>query len=223
MLFHNRGKYYVPYKGINIRVLTQPTNQILMHSDNSKISDVFKDLSFSEAEIEIIESVMFKIDLKKGIKIIKAGDTVKDMYFVLQGCLRAFHIDIHGKEHTLQFAIKGWWITDFTAFFTESKAIVDLEVLRDATIYKLSKDDREHLFSQIPAIETFIRKKLENGKAASQKRILRNLSQPASQRYFNFIKDFPNIEKSIKNYHIASYLGITTESLSRVRKDIAKH
>ncbi|TXE15949.1 Crp/Fnr family transcriptional regulator [Psychroserpens burtonensis] len=194
-----------------------------MHSDNSKISDVFKDLSFSEAEIEIIESVMFKIDLKKGIKIIKAGDTVKDMYFVLQGCLRAFHIDIHGKEHTVQFAIKGWWITDFTAFFTESKAIMDLEVLRDATIYRLSKDDREYMFSQIPATETFIRKKLENAYAAFQKRILRNLSQSASQRYVNFVKDFPNIEKNIKNYHIASYLGITTESLSRIRKEITRH
>ena len=130
-------------------------------------------------------------------------------------------MDKQGKEYTVQFGIKDWWITDFTAFFTASKAIMNLEVLRDATVYELSKSHREHMFSQIPKTETFIRKKLENAYAAFQIRILRDLSQSASERYTNFIDEYPNIEKSVKNYHIASYLGITTESLSRIRKELS--
>ncbi|WP_040251725.1 Crp/Fnr family transcriptional regulator [Psychroserpens mesophilus] len=193
-----------------------------MRSDNTVIYKVFKDLNFSQAEIKIIEAAMEKIVLKKGVILIQAGDNVDAMYFILDGCLRTFYIDSQGKEHTIQFGINDWWITDFTAFFTESKAIMNLEVLRDAIIYKISRDAREYMFAQIPKTETFIRKKLENAYAAFQKRILSNLSQTATERYLNFISTYPNIEKSIKNYHIASYLGITTESLSRIRKELAK-
>ena len=79
----------------------------------------------------------------------------------------------------------------------------------------------EALYDEVPRLERFFRKKLENGFASFQKRILANLSQSAKERYIAFRTDYPNIEKSVKNYHIASYLGITTESLSRIRKEIA--
>ncbi len=84
----------------------------------------------------------------------------------------------------------------------------------------LSNKDKEYLYSKIPKIESFFRKKLERAFAAFQKRILSNLSQSATQRCISFINKYPNIEQLIKNYHIASYLGITTESLSRIRKDL---
>lgn len=194
-----------------------------MLSDNSKIKDIFTDLSFSEKQMKIIESVFHKVKYKKGHLIIKTGDNVDKMYFIQEGCLRTFHIDSQGKEHTVQFGIKDWWITDFTAFFLSSKAIMNLEVLRDATIYRLSKKDREYMFEQIPETETYIRKKLENAYVAFQKRILSNLSQTATESYLNFIETFSDIEKSVKNYHIAYYLGITTESLSRIRKELANN
>ena len=192
-----------------------------MHIESPEIQEIFKDLSFSEEEVKIISSVIQKKMFKKGTIIIKADDIVTTTYGIQNGCLRTFYIDKHGKEHTLQFGIQGWWITDFTAFFSSSKAIMNLEVLRDASLYQLSLKDREYLFTRIPKFETFIRKKLENSYAAFQKRILSNLSQTASERYLSFIKTYPNIEKSVKNYHIASYLGITTESLSRIRKELS--
>ena len=98
---------------------------------------------------------------------------------------------------------------------------MNIEVLKDATLYKLSHSDKEYLYAQIPKIESFFRKKLERAFAAFQKRILRNLSQSASERYVSFITNYPDIEKNVKNYHIASYLGITTESLSRIRKELS--
>lgn len=194
-----------------------------MRSDNSKIKEIFKDLTFSKEQIKVIESVFYKVNNKKGDVILKANDNVDFQYYILNGCLRSYHVDDHGKEHTIQFGVKDWWISDYTAFFSSTKAIMTIEVIQDATLYRISKEDKEILYSKVPIIETFFRKKLERAFAAFQKRILANLSQTATERYLDFINTYPNIEKSIKNYHIASYLGITTESLSRIRKDLAQN
>lgn len=194
-----------------------------MHTDNSKIKEIFKGLSFSDQQIKIIESVFHKVKFKKGDIILKANDKVDYQYYISEGCLRSYYIDSLGKEHTVQFGIKDWWISDYTAFFFKSKSIMTIEVLKDATLYKLSHEDKEFLYAKIPKIESFFRKKLERAFAAFQKRILSNLSQTATERYLSFINKHPNIEKSVKNYHIASYLGITTESLSRIRKDLSRN
>lgn len=192
-----------------------------MRSDNSKIKNIFKSLAFTEDEIKIIESVFHKVSAKKGTILLKPGDIVDSQYYILEGCLRTFHIDTHGKEYTVQIGIEDWWISDFTAFFSSDKAVMTIEAIKNSILYKISNENKDYLYSKIPKIESFFRKKLENAFAAFQKRILAGLSQTATQRYLNFIKTYPNIEKSVKNYHIASYLGITTESLSRIRKELS--
>ncbi|MEM5564676.1 Crp/Fnr family transcriptional regulator [Psychroserpens sp. AS72] len=194
-----------------------------MRNDNSKISVIFKDLSFSKDEIKIIESVFIKKTYKKGIQLLAPGDTGDILYYVYDGCIRLYHIDNLGKEHTVQFGIKDWWLSDCTAFFSEEKALMNIETINDTVVYEISKQNRDYLYEQIPKIETFFRKKLERAFAAFQRRIIVNLSQNATDRYLDFIKTYPNIEQSVKNYHIASYLGITTESLSRIRKELSKN
>ncbi|WP_400077764.1 Crp/Fnr family transcriptional regulator [Winogradskyella sp. R77965] len=192
-----------------------------MHNDNSKTTEIFKDLSFTKKETEIIESVFRKATYKKGTQLLQVNDSADIQYYVQEGCLRLYHIDRNGKDHTVQFAIKDWWICDCTAFFTESKAIMNIEVISDSMVYEISKKDRDLLYNQSPKTESFFRKKLERAFASFQKRMLGNLSLPAKERYLNFVKTYPNIEKSVKNYHIASFLGITTESLSRIRKELS--
>ncbi|WP_282031880.1 Crp/Fnr family transcriptional regulator [Winogradskyella eximia] len=191
-----------------------------MQSDNSVIKIIFKDLNFTKAEIKIIESLFHKINVKKGTILLNAGDLVDVQYYILDGCLRTFHMDSQGKEHTIQFGIKDWWISDFTALLDSDEAILTIEAIQDSTLYKISKQDMNYLYSKMPKIDSFFRLKLERSFAAFQKRILSYLSQSAAERYLNFIKTYPNIEKSVKNYHIASYLGMTTESLSRIRKEL---
>ena len=97
-----------------------------------------------------------------------------------------------------------------------------VEALADSVIYRMNRHDKEVLYDNIPRIDRFFRIKLERAFAAFQKRILSELSQTASDRYLNFMKTYPEIEKYLKNYHIASYLGITTESVSRIRKELAE-
>ena len=192
-----------------------------MNIENSIISEIFKEISFSKKEENLIENKLKKLDLKKGVTILKADDKVLNQYYVYNGCLRTYFIDKSGKEHTLQFAINDWWISDYTAFFTTTKAVMYIETIEEATIYQISKKSMEDLFIEIPQLETFFRKKMEKAFASFQKRILANLAQSAKERYVSFINTYPNIEQTVKNYHIASYLGITTESLSRIRKEIS--
>ena len=189
--------------------------------NNSIISEIFKGIAFSEKERHLIESNLEKLNLKKGTSILKADDRVHYQYYVYDGCLRTYFIDQSGKEHTLQFAINDWWISDYTAFFTASKAIMHIETIQQATLYRISKKNMEDLFIEIPQLETFFRKKMERAFASFQKRILASLAQSAKERYVSFTSTYPKIEQTVKNYHIASYLGITTESLSRIRKEIS--
>ncbi|MDT0559287.1 Crp/Fnr family transcriptional regulator [Ichthyenterobacterium sp. W332] len=193
-----------------------------MRSDNSKIKEIFKDIVFTEDEIEIITSVFHKLNVKKGTILLNAGDSVNEQYYILEGCLRSYYINSEGKEFTVQFGIKDWWMSDYTAFFTGSKATMTIEVIQDAILYKITEKNKEYLYAKIPKIEHFFRVKLEKAFAAFQKRVLSDISKSAKERYLLFINTYPNIHKSVKNYHIASYLGITTESLSRIRKELLK-
>jgi CRP-like cAMP-binding protein len=190
--------------------------------ETSIIIEIFKTISFSQKEIILVESKIEKLTFKKGVTLLEVGKRVDHQYFICSGCLRTYFIDNSGKEHTIQFAIKDWWISDYTAFFTATKAIMTIDCIQDAMVYKISKEDMEILYIEIPQLETFFRKKMEGAFSSFQKRILGSLSQSAKERYTSFIRTYPNIEQSVKNYHIASYLGITTESLSRIRKEIAQ-
>lgn len=186
----------------------------------SELAEIFKTASISREELKFIGSSLKYIELSKGDLLLRKDQRVLHTHYVSGGCLRSFFIDDHGKDHTLQFAIKDWWISDYTALFSGGTAQMNIECIQDTVLYQLSRKRMEQLYVEIPALETFFRKKLERRMAAFHKRTLDNISLTAKERYLSFIQQYPEIEKVVKNYHIASYLGITTESLSRVRKQL---
>lgn len=191
-----------------------------MKSNNSIALEIFKNISLSKKEIDFIDSKFEKISLTKGDVLLCSDTQVTNQYYVFSGCLRSFFVNSLGKDHTTQFAVKDWWISDYISFFTEEKSVMTIECLQDAEIYRLSRKDMNSLCEDIPKIETFFRNKMEKAFASFQKRILEYLSLTAKERYIKFITTYPEIEQCVKNYHIDSYLGITTESLSRIRKII---
>jgi len=111
-------------------------------------------------------------------------------------------------------------MSDYTAFFRGGRAIMTVEALQDSKLYMISRENKDYLYEQIPEIDKFFRIKLERAFGAFQRRILNSLSMSAAERYTDFMKSYPVLAKCLKNYHIASYLGITTESLSRIRKEL---
>lgn len=189
---------------------------------NTLISSIFKNVLLAPGHVDLLAAALERVAIKKGQVLLEVGQQVTDQYFVSSGCLRSYFQDEMGKEFTLMIAIKDWWISDYTAYFTTSPSIVTIDCIQEATVYKLPKKELDNLYSKVPPLESFFRKKMEGAFASFQKRILTNISQPAKERYITFINTYPTIEKRVKNYHIASYLGITTESLSRIRKEIAK-
>lgn len=188
----------------------------------SKIDNIFKNVSFTEEEIKMLEENFHKVSVKKGEFILNVGDVTRHLYFVESGCLRVFFSDKFGKEHTIEFAVTDWWSSDFTSFYTMSKSIVTIECIKDAVLYRVHKKDLDFLHSQIPILETFYRLKLQGAYSSLLRRTLDSLSKPAKDRYLDFTSKYPAIVNNVKNYHIASYLGIATETLSRVRKEIVK-
>lgn len=187
-----------------------------------ELSIVFREVALSKKELEYLSNIFTKEIFKKGQLLLNTEEYVTHQYVVLDGCLRTFFVDLKGKEHTVQFAVNDWWISDYISYFLEEKSILTIESIKDSILLRVEKKDFEEALVKIPILEHYIRKKVERFMAKSQKRALATLSQTAKERYINFSKSYSNIEKHIKNYHIASYLGITTQSLSRIRKEILK-
>lgn len=184
------------------------------------LSEIFKELNLSTRELNYLSKVFKKETFEKGEIVLNSTEKVSHQYYVLTGCLRTFFVDPNNKEHTVQFAVDDWWITDYISYFLNEESVLTVEAIEKSTLLRIEKEDFERVFDKIPKIERFVRIKLERSLGSFQKRTLAALSQTAKQRYLSFVARYPNIEELVKNYHIASYLGITTQSLSRIRKEI---
>ena len=175
----------------------------------------------SKAEQYVI-SIAKEKSVSKGDVLIGQGQAVKNTYFVKEGCIRSYCIDKNGKEHTLQFAIKNWWISDFIAIYTNELSTLTIECITDSNIIEFNAKKLDGIYSIFPEFEAFQRKNLERHVVSLHKRILNQLQLTAAERYDLFLKQYPDIEQYTPNYHIASYLGITQQSLSRIRVKKAK-
>ena len=179
-----------------------------------------QDLSL-EAE-EYLISISREKNVPKGSILIREGQTVNKIYFVTDGCLRSYCTDKSGKEHTLLFAIKNWWISDYIAIHNNEYATLTVECLTESTVIEFNAKELDGILTLFPEFEPFQRYILERHVVSLQKRILNQLQLSASERYDLFLEQYPDTEQYTRNYHIASYLGITQESLSRIRVEKAK-
>lgn len=169
-----------------------------------------------EAEAHLL-SISSQKAFRKDAILIREGQEVKTVFFVQKGCLRSYCTDQLGKEHTLQFAISGWWISDYLAIHTQEQANLNVECLQDSIVIQFQAADLDAMLHAFPEFEPFQRRLLERHLVSLQKRILNQLQLTAAERYELFLSQYGDIEQYTRNYHIASYLGITQQSLSRIR------
>jgi CRP-like cAMP-binding protein len=186
----------------------------------NELLDYFKSNVSIPLEIEDkLNEIIIEKNLKKGEIILADNSIIKEHIFVVSGCLRSFYKTEDGKEFTIQFAIKNWWISDYITLYTNQKSIISIESLTNSKVLVLDKNKTDNLYKEYPPFETFQRKNFEKRTATLQKRILSLLTLSAAEKYNQFIKDYTDFEKIIPNYQIASFLGITPQSLSRIRKE----
>ncbi len=177
-------------------------------------------ITLTETEMAEFLSLFTESKIRKKKFLIQPGDRVTREYYILAGCLKAYYLDPMGEKHIIQFAIEDWWISDFEAFFGEGAAQLHVEAIEDSVVLGIDRAVLETLYARIPKFERFFRIKTTAAFVAARKRILATLQKSVGQRYIEFCDTYPTIEKRVANYHIANYLGIQPESLSRIRKNL---
>lgn len=186
------------------------------------IKKIKKSIQLSIEAEEYLISISKEKVVPKGSILIRQGQVVNKIFFVTGGCLRSYCIDKNGKEHTLHFAIKNNWISDYIAIHGDGSAVLTLECLAESNIIEFNAKEINGMLTRFPELEPFQRGNLERLFVSLQKRILNQLQLSAAERYDLFLEEYPDVEQHTRNYHIASYLGITQESLSRIRVEKAK-
>ncbi len=160
---------------------------------------------------------------EKGKFLLNRGDICQFSFFVENGLLRSFTIDETGKEHIIQFASEDWIISDLSSAFFNEPSELFIEAIETTTVTLLDKNFMHHASELSSSFRKYNEKALQNHIRHLQKRINLLLGAPADKRYLDFIKLYPDLTMRVPQWMIASYLGITPESLSRVRKELAKN
>ena len=159
-----------------------------------------------------------KITIKKKAFLLKEGQVCKVNHFVVKGCLRMFFIDEKGAEQTAQFAIENWWMTDYGSFVTGAPSQFYIQAAEDSELVLLEKSVQENLYAKLPRLERYFRRILEKSYAAAQWRIKYIFSLSKEERYKHFMGAHPEFAQRVPQYMLASFLGLTPEYLSEIRK-----
>jgi len=153
---------------------------------------------------------------KRRAFLFQKGESVKDFYFVLSGLLMLTYDDDLGKQHVASFAMEDWWESDFQAYYTQTKATMSLQCLEDTEVFCLSLEDYQKLCIGLQKMEHFFLKKSNAGHIGSQQRILSFLTSNATERYEQLLKRHPSLFQRVPKTLLASYLGVSRETLSRL-------
>ncbi len=184
------------------------------------LQNIRNEVSLSEDDAKELQQAVTSVSLKKKDILLFKGEVSNYMRFIDQGCLRAYYIDNSGNEHILQFGIEGWWINDLHSYLTQQPAQGFIQALEDSQVLQIHRDRLEVLFSNIPSIERFFRLKIQSGYVALQERTIHSLTKTSEERYLDFRNKYRNIEQRVPQYMVASYLGLTPEHLSSLRKTL---
>ena len=185
------------------------------------LKNISRFIELTPEETNYFTSLLKQKNIHKRQYLLQEGSVCRYQYFVNTGCLRTFFIGNKGLEHNVQFSIEDWWTGDMYSFLTKTPARYSILAIEDSTLLCLDTISQEELFKNVPKFERFFRHLLQNAFIALQDRILANLSETAEERYIHFQKKYPAMDKRIPKNQVASFLGITAESLSRVRKQLA--
>ena len=175
----------------------------------------------TEEEIARVHKVFTEKTIKRRAYILQEGDICKHNTFVVKGCLKMYLNDSHGKSHNLVFAIENWWASDINSLNNNTPTQLNIQALETSEVLQINQKDLEQLFIDFPRFNYIFRVITESALAASQQRVLHNISSTAEERYLDFIQRYPSLVNRISNVQIASYLGVTPEFLSGVRKKIS--
>lgn len=189
----------------------------------SALAAYFSDkVNLTPQELELMEThCVYKV-LKKKEYLLQEGEVCRFSAFVVSGCLRSYRLDDAGQEHTFKFVIKDWWITDNESYSNGTPAAFNIQALEDSALVILPKESFLFLLEAIPSLKPLVDKLQSNSYNASQQRIYKQISATPEARYQAFVAAYPDIFNRVPLHMVASYLGISRETLTRIRSHFAK-
>lgn len=178
-------------------------------------------LPLEEKEKTLFEGRVTQRTMKRRQFILQEGFPCKHYSFVVEGCFKMYGIDQKGIEHNLQFAAENDWIADIGSFHSGRLSKLFIEAIEPSLVLQIEKEDLYFLYTNIPKLDRIFKVIIEDKYVELQNRVLQNISSTAQERYLAFLEKYPSLALRLPNTQIASYLGITPEFLSKIRKDIA--
>lgn len=173
----------------------------------------------TDEEFKAIEAVSRDKKLRRRQYLLQEGDIWKLNAFVCKGLLRSYTVDSKATEHIMQFAPENHWTGDRESLMTGNPSRYNIDAIEDSELILIGKQDFDRLCKSIPALNDVVNTVLQKSFIVSQERIHANITYSAEEKYQNFLHRFPNIINRVPQHMIASYLGISAETLSRVRKN----
>lgn len=177
----------------------------------------------SDEDLQLIQAASVKRTLRKWQPILQDGDIWHINCFIASGCFRLYRYDKNGTDHTLRFGVDNWWISDQESYNHEKPSEYNIEALAASTVIIWTKEKWGELMAAIPALRTFNEQILARSYEASQRRLFTLISSSAEEKYTEFQKTYPSVFNRVPLHMVASYLGISRETLSRIRKEFTKH
>ena len=184
------------------------------------LKNISKHISLTADEKEFLVSVLKTKSLKKDEFLLREGDVCKHESFVIKGCLKSYYTDDNGAEHIVDFLVEEWWADDLYSFFTQTESKSNIKALEYTELLQISKDDLETLYQRMPKFERLFRLIFQRAYISQRDQITLMLSTPAEERYIQFLKKKPYATRRFPQKDIASYLGVTPQFLSILKKKI---
>ncbi|MEX0291423.1 MAG: Crp/Fnr family transcriptional regulator [Flavobacteriaceae bacterium] len=182
--------------------------------------NIKKNAKFSNKELEEFCKFFYPETIKRKAYVLTQGEICKFEGFVLEGCFRVFTIDKKGNENTLYFAARDWWLMDIDSFMNKTPSSLNIQALEDSKVLLIDKTDKLALYKSLPPVEKLFRVMSQRALVAWQRRLIRNHCLTAKERYLYFANTYPHILEKITDKQTASYLGITHEFLSKLKKQL---
>lgn len=194
---------------------------VCLRMDHQLLKESFgKHITLTDEQFERVLSYARVRRYKKGQFMMHEGAALRRTHFIRSGSAIAYFIDQQGAEHVIQFAIEGWWISDIGSYIHGTQALLNVQALEDCELYEFAYEDMQTIYKEVPPIESYFLIITQNAFAAFQQRVLQNLSLDAEQRYRNFAAKYPRLILRFPQKLIASYLGMSAEFLSKVKKRV---
>jgi CRP-like cAMP-binding protein len=174
-------------------------------------------ISLTETELARIESLAIPKRMHRKQYLLREGDLCRHYTFVSNGCLKLFRIGEQGTEHIMRFAIENWWVCDRESLLTGDPAKCNIQALEDCEILLWTKENFRRLQTEMPAYRDMQERLIEGFLVATMNRVYDNISLTAEEKYQQFLHMYPSVHNRVPLHMIASYLGVSRETLSRIR------